>query len=185
LPEIPAEHEQMSSDLVKRVVGAAAAREFEKLLLGGYADELRRPAAGCTDSSAAMPSVGSKRACTAVIPIGSRKGFWRRYGKHRYPNLAKLALCLLAAHSTSAASACNWTLWGRVYTSARTALGQERAKKLIMLIFNNRWSVADQNDFHLLLETAENLLVDESNEAAEEAVAGLHVAAVEAGGAAV
>jgi hypothetical protein len=184
LPEIPAEHEQMARDLVKRVGGAAAAREFEQLLLGGYAGELRGPAAVCTDSSAAMVSVGSKRARTAATPIGSRKGFWRRYGKRSYPNLAKVALRLLAAHSTSASTERNWTLWGRVYTSARTALGLERAKKLIMFCFNDRCRVADQNDFHLLLETVENLLADESNEAAEEAVAGLHEAAVEAGGAA-
>jgi hypothetical protein len=57
LPEIPAEHEQMARDLVKRVRRAAAAREFEQLLLGGYADELRGPAAVCTaDSSAATAS---------------------------------------------------------------------------------------------------------------------------------
>jgi hypothetical protein len=85
LPEMPAEHEQMSRDLLNRVGGAAAAREFEQLLLGGYADELKGPAAVCTDSSAATASVGSKRACTASIPIGSRKGFWRSSGKRRYP----------------------------------------------------------------------------------------------------
>jgi hypothetical protein len=50
LPEIPAEHEQMARDLVRRVGRAAAAREFEQLLLGGYAEELRWPAAVCTDS---------------------------------------------------------------------------------------------------------------------------------------
>jgi hypothetical protein len=136
----------------------------------------------CTDSSAATASVGSKRARTAATSIGSLRGFWRRYGKRRYPNLARVVLRLLAAHSTSASTERNWTLWGRVYTSARTALGLERAKKLIVFCFNNRCRVADQNDFHLLLETVENLLADESNEAAEEAVAGLHEAAVEAGG---
>jgi hypothetical protein len=61
-------------------------------------------------------------------------------------------------------------------------LGLERAKKLIVFCFNDCCLVADQNDFHLLLETVENLLADENNEAAEEAVAGVHEAAVEAGG---
>jgi hypothetical protein len=51
-------------------------------------------------------------------------------------------------------------------------------------LLEDRCRVADQHDFHLLLETVENLLADESNEAAEEDVAGLHEAAVEAGGAA-
>jgi hypothetical protein len=115
----------MSRDLVKRVGGAAPAREFEQLLLGGYADELRWPAAVCTDSSAATASVGSKRACTVAIPIGARKGFWRRDGNCKYPDLAKVALRLLAAHSTSASTERNWTLWGRVYTSVRTALDLE------------------------------------------------------------
>jgi hypothetical protein len=80
-----------------------------------------------------------------------------------------VALRLLAAHSTSSSAERNWTLWGRVYTSARTALGLERAKKLITFCFNDHCRVADQNDFHLLLETVENLLADDSNEAAEEA----------------
>ena len=70
-----------------------------------------------------------------------------------------------------------------MYTSARTALGLERANKLIMFCFNDRCRVAKQNDFHMLLETVENLLSDDGK-AAEEAVAGLHEAAAEAGGAA-
>jgi hypothetical protein len=190
LPEIPAEHEQMPRDLVKHVGRAAAVKEFEQLLLGGYADEQRGPAAVCTDSSATDPSghptasVGSKRAPTAATPIGSRKGFWRRYGKRRYPNLAKVPLCLPAANSTSASTEHNWTLLGPVHMCASTALGLERTKNLIMSCFNNRCRVAGQKDFHLLLETVENLLADESNQAAVENVAGLHEAAVEAGGAA-
>jgi hypothetical protein len=60
----------MPRDLVKRVRRAAAAREFEQLLLGGYADELRGPAAVCAaDSSAATASVGSKRNRTAATTI--------------------------------------------------------------------------------------------------------------------
>ena len=64
-------------------------------------------------------------------------------------------------------------LWGRVYTSERTALGLKRAKRLIMFCFNDRCGVAKQNAFPMLLETVENLLSCDS-EAAEEAVAGLH-----------
>jgi hypothetical protein len=184
VPEVPAEHEQMARDLVKRVGGAAAAKEFELLLLAGYADELREPAALCVDTGTAKASVSCKRARTRATPIGMRKGFWRRYCKRRYPNLARVALRLLAANSTSLSTERNWALWGRVYMSARTALGRERAKKLIMFFFNDRSRVADQNDFHFLLDTVENLLPDESNEAAQEAVAGLREAAVEAGGAA-
>jgi hypothetical protein len=86
LPEIPAEHKHMARDLVKRVGRAPAARKFDQLLQGGHVDELRGEAAVYTDSSAATASVSSKRAHTAATPIGSRKGFWRRYAKRRYPN---------------------------------------------------------------------------------------------------
>ena len=64
-----------------------------------------------------------------------------------------------------------------MYTLARTALGLERAKKLIMFCFNVRCRVAKKNDFHTLLSTVENLLSGESSEAAVKAVAGLHEAA--------
>ena len=100
------------------------------------------------------------------------------------PNLAKVALRPPAAQSTSASTERNWTLWGRVNTSAQIALGLERAKKLIMFCFNDHCHVAELNDFHVLLATVETLLSEESSEAAKEAVAGLHESAAEAGGAA-
>ena len=71
-----------------------------------------------------------------------------------------------------------------MYISARTALALERAKKLIMFCFNDRCRVAKQNESHMLLSTAENLLSEKSSEAAVEAVAGLHEAAAGAGGSA-
>ena len=69
-----------------------------------------------------------------------------------------------------------------MYTSARTALGLERAKRVVTFCFNDRCGVAKQNDFYVLLETVENLISHDSK-AAEEAVAGLHEAAAEEGGA--
>ena len=68
-----------------------------------------------------------------------------------------------------------------MYTSARTALGLERAKKLTTFGCNDRCRVAKQNDFHMLLETVENLSSHDSD-SAKEAVAGLHEAAAESGG---
>jgi hypothetical protein len=62
---------------------------------------------------------------------------------------------LLCLHATSAATERNWSLWGREYTSARNALGLERAKKLITFCFNDRAEVQDQNDFALLLSVIE------------------------------
>jgi hypothetical protein len=105
-----------------------------------------------------MASVGSKRARTAATPLGSGKGFLRHYGKCKYPNLARAALHLLSAHSTSLSATGRI---GRVYTSARTCtvLGVERTKKLIMCCFNDRCRVADQNDFHLLLKQCRTCLL--------------------------
>ena len=75
-------------------------------------------------------------------------------------------------------------MWGRVHTSTRTTLGLERAKKLIMFCFNDRCRVAKQNYFHMLQSTVENLLSDESSEAAVEDVTCLHEAVADAGGSA-
>ena len=65
---------------------------------------------------------------------------------------------------------------GGVCILERTAHGLERSKKLTMFCFNDRCRVAKQSDFHMLLVTVEILLSDESSDAAEEAVAGLHEA---------
>jgi hypothetical protein len=67
-----------------------------------------------TDSSAATASVSRKLTRTAAAPVGSRKGFWRRYGKRRYPGQSGAAPA--GSISTSASTEHNWTLWGRVYT---------------------------------------------------------------------
>ena len=56
----------------------------------------------CADIDVPIASVGNKRARACAVPIARRKGFWRRNGQHEYPNLAQVALRLLAAHSTSA-----------------------------------------------------------------------------------
>jgi hypothetical protein len=54
-------------------------------------------------------------------------------------------------HPTSAATERNWSLRGRVYASARNALGLERAKKMITFCFNDRAKAVDQDDLGLLL----------------------------------
>ena len=70
-----------------------------------------------------------------------------------WPELSKVAMKLLSMHPTSAAAERNWSLWGRVYTASRNALGLERARKMIMYCFNSRAQEADMNDFSLLLDT--------------------------------
>ena len=100
LPVVPDEHEQMVNDLIKRVGGRVTAVEFEQLRLEGYADHLKEPAQACADTGVSVASVGSKRARTCAVALAKRKGkgFWWRNGQRKYPDLAKVALRLLALH---------------------------------------------------------------------------------------
>jgi hypothetical protein len=76
---------------------------------------------------------------------------------------------------------------GESYTLSVEKLSSGRDQDqtvLIMVCFNDWCRLADQNDAHVFLKAVENLLADESDEAAEGAVAGLHEVAVNAGAAA-
>lgn len=96
---------------------------------------------------------GNKRA--RVADIRMRKGVWKRYGMSTYPELAKVALRLMSVHPTSCAAECNWSCWGRLYTTARDALGLERAKKMIAFSFNSRAQKASMTDLALDLAVVE------------------------------
>jgi hypothetical protein len=61
-----------------------------------------------------------------TVTVKMRTGFGKRFGYTKYPLLSEVALRVMSVHPTSAAPERNWSLWGRVYTSA---LGLERAKK--------------------------------------------------------
>jgi hypothetical protein len=84
-----------------------------------------------------------------------RKGFWKRFGYTKYQLLCEVALRVMSVHATSTAIERNWSLWGRVYTSARNALGLERAKKMITFCFSDRAEAVDQDDFGLVLSVVE------------------------------
>jgi hypothetical protein len=86
-----------------------------------------------------------------------RKGFWKRFGYTKFPLLSEVALRVMSVHPTSAATERNWSLWGRVYTSA---LGLERAKKMITFCFNDGAKAVDQDDFGLLLSAVEGEVVE-------------------------
>jgi hypothetical protein len=85
-----------------------------------------------------------------------RTGFWRRFGYTKYQLLSEVALRVMSVHPTPAATERNWSLCGRVYTSARNALGLERAKEMITFCFND----CDQGDFGLLLSVVEGKVVE-------------------------
>jgi hypothetical protein len=72
-----------------------------------------------------------------------------------------VALRLLRIDQKSASTERNWSLWGRVYTAARNALGLERAKALVMFWLNDRCEVTHQRAFKLLLSVVEGKCADE------------------------
>jgi hypothetical protein len=78
-------------------------------------------------------TIAARTLCTTNhgTAVKMRKGFWKRSGHTKYPLLSEVALCVMSVLSTSAATERSWSLWGHVYTSARNALGLERAKKMI------------------------------------------------------
>jgi hypothetical protein len=165
VPKVPARHEDMARKLIQRVGGAVASRQFTQLLLGGFSGSMAHATYTCAQSNgAAQPATaGSKRPREQVASVKMRKGVWSRYGSEQLPELAPVALRLLSVHPTSAATERNWALWGRVYTSARNALGLERAKKLITFCFNSRAQEASMEDFALLLSVVEDEVVDSVN----------------------
>jgi hypothetical protein len=102
-------------------------------------------------------TTGARTSCTTdhVAAVKMRIGFWKCFGHTNYPFLSEVAQRVMSVHPTSAATERNWSLWGRVCTSARNALGLERAKKMITFCFNDRAKAVDQDDFGLLLSAVE------------------------------
>lgn len=66
-----------------------------------------------------------------------------------FPELAAVALRSMSVHPTSCAAERNWSIWGRLYTASRNALGAERAKKMIAFSFNSRAQKASMVDLAL------------------------------------
>jgi hypothetical protein len=79
---------------------------------------------------------------------------WQKFGS-AVPELRDVALRLLSAHATSAAPERNWSLWGRVYCAARSALGMQRAKALIAICADERAKVSPSEAFEIALSVVE------------------------------
>ena len=100
-----------------------------------------------------VAAVGDKR----KIEPGSRERIrtWARFGSE-YAALRDVALKLLSCHATSAATERNWSLWGRMYTSARSALGMERAKCMIAICAQEKARISEREAFQVTLDVIED-----------------------------
>ena len=146
-------YEKKVLEFIYRVGGIEAKEKFELLLVYGWPDAVQS-----TVRAIANLVLGAKRDAEGSIK-GKPKmpamrlclGLWERYseGEDLLEPLADVAQRLLRAHLTSAATERNWSLWGRVYNSARSDLAQQRAKKM-MLIQSDSKSVSYT---HLTLPT--------------------------------
>lgn len=150
LPAVTPEQEAAVIELVKRVGGTPAARQLRTLLLAGYPKNMGEYVAVVAESVAAARYEASqaaisskKRSASVEMPVMTlRSRVWDRF-KDKFPELTPVVLRLMACHATTCATERNWSLWGRVYTSARNALGLERAKKMIAICTNSRMHVED------------------------------------------
>ena len=77
---------------------------------------------------------------------------WQRYAG-TCEALVDVAHKLLSCHATTCATERSWSLWGRVYTSSRNALGVDRAKR-ITICANTR--TLKESDFAVLIAVVEN-----------------------------
>jgi hypothetical protein len=160
LPQVPWSHENAAQELVTRVGGKDALSELQALQMEGWSEDMCGKVIVCAGKKEAT----GKSTTNHVTAVKMRKGFWKRFGRTKYPSLSEVALRVMGVHPTSAATERNWSLWGRVHTSARNALGLERAKKMITFCFNDRAKAVDQDDFGLLLSVVEGEVVEVTGE---------------------
>jgi hypothetical protein len=74
------------------------------------------------------------------------------------PELQAVAQHLLSCHATSASTKRNWSLWGRIYSSARTRLGTERVKCLIAICADEK--IPAQEAFDILLDIIDDAVLE-------------------------
>lgn len=144
--------------LVERVGGAEAGIDLRRLVLGGYPAAMggfvavvAKPTLEAAEVAAAGPH--NKRARVEMPLMSIRVQVWKKAGKIIFPKLTSVATRLLCCHATTCSTERNWSLWGRVYTASRNALGMERAKKLIALCTNTR--KCTESDFEVSLSVVE------------------------------
>jgi hypothetical protein len=144
--------------------GPEAAREMNKLILGGYPKSMSgfvEAVANAEEKVPPFPAEGAaafatersnKRTFAEMPSLSMRLNIWKRFGTKDFTSPTKVQR-LLVCHATSRATERNWSLWGRVYTASRNALGIELGKKLITICANSRQ--ANENDFAVSLAVVE------------------------------
>lgn len=90
-----------------------------------------------------------KKTVIEISKASARRNWWA--SQSHFPQLAKAAMRLLSMHTTSCACERNWSLWGQLYTKARSSLGIARAEKLIFIKGNDKAYTA--RDIEVVLET--------------------------------
>jgi hypothetical protein len=166
LPDIHVQYLDAVVELVQRSSGPEAVRQLRQLLLSGYPKEMAafvevvaasqgKPAAvsGEEPPSASEEHATKKRKVVAMPPMADRIRIWEKYGTPIFPNLVNLVVKLMSCHATACATERNWSLWGRIYSAARNALGMERAKKMIAICTNTRGP--KESDFSVSLAVVE------------------------------
>jgi hypothetical protein len=148
MPRVAPAQETAVRALVRRVGGPDAERELIKLELTGYPKEMGvyiavvvQDVEAARGAAAAASSSKKRKAPVEMPPMSMRANVWVKSGK--FPALTEVVKRLMACHATTCAAERNWSLWGRIYTSARNALGMERAKKMISICTNSRAHAED------------------------------------------
>jgi hypothetical protein len=124
-------HTTAAQLVVERVGGTAALNQFCRLFTQGYPKRMQRVDAGLAQQHKcyAVGRSNSSKRTSDEATAADRLRVWRRFGG-QLPGLQQVALCLLSAHATSAATERNWSLLCRIYCAARSSLGMQPAKAL-------------------------------------------------------
>jgi hypothetical protein len=115
--------------------------------------------AGERIKAAAMQQPGRKRDRVVVPSTKECVAVWFKFGAD-ISDLHDVAVRLLSAHATSAASKRNWPLWGRTYCAARSSLGMERAKSLIAIGSAGKAKITPFEAFQITLDVLDADVTD-------------------------
>jgi hypothetical protein len=79
---------------------------------------------------------------------------WKKFSDEM-PEQCDVALKLLSCHATSAATERNWSMWGKMYTSAWFTLGTGNAKALFTIRAHEKCKVRERDALALTLDVLE------------------------------